>query len=71
MAVTVRGLKLSLEFSKVTFLCDLFQVLPDLLFGNYGDDNTPNSTNKVLQNLEKKSRNLFKWLTKNLPNVNP
>ena len=57
------------------FLCDLFQVFPDVDIANYADDNSPHSSNinlnKVLHDLEKISDTLFKWFTDNLLKANP
>ena len=84
MTRTVRDLKLSFGLHKALyfdhcflyiFLCDLFQFSNDLDVTKYADDNTPQSTNtnlnKVLHNLEKMSKILFKWFTGDLLKPNP
>ena len=55
------------------FLCDLFQIFPDVDIANCADDNTPQSSNlnKVLHDLEKVSNTFFKRFTNDLLKANP
>ena len=61
-----------LSFNMFLFL---FQFFPDVDIANYADDSTPHSSNinlnKVLHDLEKISKTLFKWFTDNLLKANP
>ena len=56
------------------FICDMFYFLEDYGFANYGDDSTSYSAKSnhklVIQELEKSSSILFKWLQTNYMKVN-
>ena len=57
------------------FMCDLFFIMNDTDFASYADDNTPyaigNSTEEVIETLEKISRYLFKGFNDNQMKANP
>ena len=58
----------------IIFLCNVFQLFPDLDITNYADDNIPHSANinlnKVLHDLEKITNTLLKWFNDDLLKAN-
>ena len=56
------------------FICDMFYFLEDFGIANYADDSTPYSAKSnhklVIEELEKSSSILFKWLQSNYMKVN-
>ena len=56
------------------FICDMFYFLEDYEIANYADDTTPYSAQRnhqfVIEELEKSSAILFKWLGNNFMKVN-
>ena len=58
----------------IIFICDMFYFLEDFGIANYADDSTPYSAKSnhklVIEELEKSSSILFKWLQSNYMKVN-
>ena len=57
------------------FLCDLFLIMENIDIASYADDNTPDTTGnlieEVIQKLENATQTLFQWFSNNQMKTKP